>query len=153
MRITSVSSRGPPHSQNLLISILVLNVISYPLSIVNIFVSFGLIWIHFHREKYNWAPPFKATLPVAIFFFLSNIYLAVAPYVPPETPDQNAYKDLPYYLHCVVGLGIIAAGGVYWIFWAQILPRLGHYTLEKEVVVGTDGWTRNQFVRVPKLKQ
>ncbi|KAI9658660.1 MAG: hypothetical protein M1821_002220 [Bathelium mastoideum] len=124
-----------------------LNVISYPLSIVNIFVAFGLTYLYFNRDKYNWHPPIRASLPVTLFFLLSNIYLAVAPYVPPDSPDQNIYTSLPYWLQCVVGLGIIAAGGVYWIIWAVVLPRLGKYELEKEVIVGSDGWTRNIFVK------
>ncbi|KAF2421120.1 amino acid transporter [Tothia fuscella] len=128
----------------------ILNVISYPLSIVNIFVSAGLVWLYLHREQYNWHPPTRATLPVTIFFLLSNIYLAVAPYVPPDTPDQNVYESLPYWLHCVVGLAIIAAGGVYWVIWAQVLPRVRGYRLEKHVVRGEDGWTRNRFVHVKR---
>ena len=128
----------------------VLNVISYPLSIVNIFVALGLVYIYFNRDEYNWHPPTSASLLVTGFFLLSNVYLAVAPYVPPDSPDQNIYKSLPYYLHCVVGLGVIAAGGVYWIVWAVVLPRLGNYKLEKEVTVGTDGWTRNVFIEVPR---
>lgn len=126
-----------------------MNLISYPLSIVNIFVSFGLIWLYFHREEYQWHPPTRATLPVTILFFLSNIYLTIAPYVPPENPSQNIYEHLPYYLHCVVGTGIITAGGVYWLVWAKLLPRLGGYKLEKLVIEGDDGWTRNEFIREP----
>jgi amino acid transporter len=127
----------------------ILNVISYPLSVVNVFVATGLIWVYLHRAEYQWDPPFKATLPVVVFFLLSNIYLVVAPFVPPEDGDA-VYKDLPYYLHCVVGIGIILAGGVYWVFWAVLLPRLGGYRLERQVVVSNDGWTRNVFVHVPR---
>lgn len=87
----------------------------------------------------------NATLPVAIFFLLSNMYLTIAPFVPP-TDGQNVYEDLPYYLHCVVGIAIIAAGGVYWVIWAQVLPRIQGYTLERETIVQDDGWTRNKFV-------
>lgn len=126
-----------------------MNLISYPLSVVNIFVSLGLIWLYFHREQYNWHPPTRATLPVTVFFFLSNVYLAVAPFVPPDTPSENVYTSLPYYLHCVVGWGIIGAGGVYWLIWAQLLPKLGGYRLEKQVVQGSDGWSRSAFVKIP----
>ncbi|KAH8820255.1 amino acid/polyamine transporter I [Xylogone sp. PMI_703] len=128
----------------------ILNLISYPLNVVNLFVSLGLIWIYFHREQYNWYPPTRATLPVTVFFFLSNVYLVVAPYIPPDSPDQNVYEHLPYWLHCVVGLGIIAAGGVYWLIWAHLLPRLGKYRLEKIVIEGDDGWTRNEFIHEPR---
>jgi hypothetical protein len=109
-------------------------------------VGGALVHLYLHREKYNWNPPVRATLPVAVFFLLSNIYLAVAPFVPP-TGDQNIYESLPYYLHCVVGIGILVAGVVYWLFWAQIIPRLGGYTLDSEVIVGDDGWTRKRIVK------
>jgi amino acid transporter len=128
----------------------ILNVISYPLSIVNVFVSIALIWIYTHREQYNWNPPVKATFPVVVFFLLTNIYLVIAPYIPPETPEQNVYASLPYYLHCVVGLAIFGAGGIYWLFWAILLPKLGGYHLEKEVHKDAESWTRNVFIKVPR---
>ncbi|EZG02487.1 hypothetical protein H106_07335 [Trichophyton rubrum CBS 735.88] len=122
----------------------ILNVISYPLAVVNVFVAGGLIHLYLHRESYQWAPPFSATLPIVTFFLLSNIYLTVAPFVPP-TEGQNVYKSLPYYLHCIVGVSIIAAGGVYWLVWARLLPWLRGYTLECEVITQQDGWSRRRF--------
>ena len=122
------------------------SVISYPLSIVNTFVAGALIHLYLHREKYNWHPPVRATLPVTILFLLSNIYLVLAPFVPPSE-GQNVYEELPYYLHCVVGIGIIVAGGFYWVIWAKIMPWWGKYELGKAVVVQGDGWTRNVFTK------
>ncbi|KAK3073471.1 methionine permease [Teratosphaeriaceae sp. CCFEE 6253] len=125
----------------------ILNVISSPLAIVNSFVAAGLVWLYFHRTAYDWNPPFKATLPVAIFFMLSNIYLVVAPFVPPSA-GQSIYEHLPYWSHCVVGWAIIAAGGVYWLLWGIILPKIGRYRLVRETVVDDiDGWERSYFVR------
>jgi protein-S-isoprenylcysteine O-methyltransferase Ste14 len=117
---------------------------------VNTFVAGALVHLYLHRDAWNWNPPIRATLPVAIFFLLSNIYLVVAPFVPP-TDGQSVYESLPYWLHCVVGFGIIFAGGVYWLVWAVILPKIGHYKLEREVIVDDiDGWERHVFKRVPK---
>lgn len=97
----------------------------------------------------SWNPPFRAGWFITIFFLLSNIYLVLAPYVPPETADQNVYKQLPYYLHCVVGLAIFGAGGVYWVIWAKVLPKIGGYTLERHVEAGENGeWSRGVFVKV-----
>lgn len=125
------------------------SLISYPLSIVNVFVSGGLIYIYLNRSRFpSWSPGIKATLPVTIFFFLSNVYLAIAPYIPPDA-GESVYKDLPYYLHCVVAIGIFAVGALYYVGWAIVLPRIGKYTLIKETVVGSDGWSRSIFVRVP----
>ncbi|KAH8899128.1 amino acid transporter [Thozetella sp. PMI_491] len=127
-----------------------LNLISYPLAIVNVFVAGGLVHLYLNRQKWNWNPPISASLPVVVFFLLSNIYLVIAPFIPPSD-GQNVYESLPYWLHCVVGIGIIAAGGIYWLFWAVILPKLGNYELVREVVIDEiDGWERNRFVRRPR---
>ncbi|KAJ9653446.1 methionine permease, partial [Neophaeococcomyces mojaviensis] len=125
----------------------VLNVISYPLAVVNVFVAAGLLHLYYRPHDYGWKPPFRASWPVALFFLLSNVYLVVAPFVPP-TDGQNVYKSLPYYLHCVVGIAILAGGGVYYIIWAQLLPRLGGYELVRDTVISDiDGWERNVFSR------
>lgn len=113
-------------------------------------MSGGLIYIYVSKnEKFpDWAPGIRATLPVVIFFFLSNVYLVIAPYIPPSA-DQSVYKELPYYLHCVVALGVFGLGAIYYILWAVVLPRLGGYVLVKESVVDKDGWSRSVFTRVP----
>ncbi|CAI6333182.1 unnamed protein product [Periconia digitata] len=127
----------------------ILNVISYPLAVVNVFVAAALVHLYLNRRAWNWNPPISATLPVVVFFLLSNIYLVVAPFVPPED-GNSVYETLPYYLHCLVGIAIILAGGVYWVIWAVVLPKLGGYRLEREEVVDNiDGWERHVFKRVP----
>lgn len=127
----------------------ILNVISYPLAVVNVFVAGALVHLYLNCTKWNWNPPIKASLPVAIFFLLSNIYLVVAPFVPPSD-GNSVYETLPYYLHCLVGIAIILAGGVYWLVWAVILPKLGNYRLEREEIVDDiDGWERHIFRKVP----
>ncbi|EFX05089.1 high affinity methionine permease [Grosmannia clavigera kw1407] len=125
----------------------ILNLISYPLAIVNSFVAAGLLYLYINRTAWNWNPPISATWPVVLFFLLSNIYLVVAPFVPP-TDGQSVYVHLPYWIHCVVGFGLIFAGGVYWVIWAKILPKIGRYELVREVQVDEiDGWERNVFLR------
>ncbi|GES62399.1 high-affinity methionine permease [Aspergillus terreus] len=125
------------------------NLISYPLSIVNVFVSGGLIYIYLYKSRFpDWSPGIRATLPVTIFFCLSNMYLVVAPYVPPSE-GQSVYEELPYYLHCVVAIGIFALGALYYIVWAVVLPRIGRYMLVKETVVDADGWSRSVFTKLP----
>ncbi|OAA46112.1 Amino acid/polyamine transporter I [Metarhizium rileyi] len=127
----------------------VLNLISYPLAIINTFVAGGLIHLYRNRAARQWNPPIKATLPVAVFFLLSNIYLVIAPFVPPEE-GQSVYENLPYWIHCVVGFGVILAGGVYWLIWAVILPKIGRYELVKETVVDDiDGWEKSYFFTRP----
>ncbi|SZE99282.1 unnamed protein product [Blumeria hordei] len=132
----------------------ILNVISYPVAVINVFVAAGLIFLYLRpyspeRNPPNWSPPFCATLPVVCFFLLSNLFLVLAPFVPPSM-GQTVYKTLPYYLHCVVGIGIMACGALYWLVWAVILPKLGKYQLVRTEQVMEDGWTRNIFNKIPR---
>lgn len=117
---------------------------------MNCFVAAGLIHLYLNREAWKWSPPISATLPVVVFFLLSNIYLVVAPFVPPEE-GQNIYESLPYWLHCVVGFGIIFAGGLYWAVWAVLMPKIGGYELVQETIIDEiDGWERQVFLKKPK---
>ena len=130
---------------------IILNLISYPMNIVNFVVSAGLLWIYWQRRqgKIEWNPPIKAGVFVTTFFMLSNIYLIVAPYVPP-THGESVYEHAPYWIHCVVAWGIFAFGGFYWLVWAKLLPRWGHYRLESKEVLGDDGFWRMQIIKVPE---
>jgi len=128
---------------------LVLNVVSYPLAVINAAISAGLIYVYVFRNS-EWNPPFRAPLLVTVFFLLSNVFLSVAPLVPP-LPGHQVYESLPYYLHVVVGLGVLALGALYWLTYWVVLPRLGHYSLERIVVVKQpDGVPMASFVEVPK---
>ncbi|SCV01666.1 LAMI_0G12948g1_1 [Lachancea mirantina] len=129
----------------------ILNLISYPMNIINLFVSCGLLWIYWQRRqgKLTWNPPIKAGVVVTSLFALANLYLVVAPYVPP-TGGQSVYHSLPYWIHCVVSWGIFALGGVYYLVWAQLLPRIGHYDLVDVDVLGDDGFWRKKITKVPR---
>lgn len=63
------------------------------------------------------------------------------------------YDELPYYLHCVVALGIFGFGALYYIVWTIIMPRLGGYMLVKETVVDYGGWSRSVFTKLPLESQ
>ncbi|KAK0203145.1 high affinity methionine permease [Desarmillaria ectypa] len=126
---------------------LVLNMVSYPLAIINAFISGGLLFLYSPWGG-DWRPPFRATWPVVLFFFLSNLFLTFAPLVPPA-PGQSVYKSLPYWLHVVISVGVFAVGGVYWIFWVKLLPRWGHYRLERHLELQDDGVSRSVFKKIP----
>ena len=129
----------------------ILNLVSYPLNVINSFLGAGLIWIYIRKRqgKFEWNAPIKATLPVTIFFFLSSLYLVIAPYVPPSE-GQSVYEKLPYWLHAVVAWGIFGLGGIYWAIWTQLLPRIGGYKLVEKEVLGDDGFWRNKVYKVSK---
>ncbi|GME71507.1 unnamed protein product [Ambrosiozyma monospora] len=128
----------------------IMNLISYPLNIVNLFVGIGLLYLNVQamRGKLAWHPPIKATIPVSIYFTLASAYLVVAPYLAPDA-DQSVYKSLPYYLHCVVAIGIFAFGALYWLVWAVILPKLGGYYLYSHPKLDeVDGFWRTEIIQV-----
>lgn len=58
---------------------------------------FGLKFSESVKFKYNWHPPFRAYTPVVGFFFLSNIFLAFAPLIPPAA-GFSVYEKLPYWV-------------------------------------------------------
>lgn len=129
----------------------ILNLISYPLNVVNTVLAAGLLYVYWKKfrgtlEK-EWKPPIRATIPVIIFFFLSSLYLIVAPYVPP-VHGQKVYNSLPYWIHPVVTWGIFGIGLVYWIIWTKVLPYFGGYTLISKEVLGDDGFWKNKFYKI-----
>jgi hypothetical protein len=95
------------------------NLISYPLSIVNVFVSAGLIYIYLTREKNfpNWNPGIRATLPVTIFFCLTNVYLVIAP-LHPSVRGPKRLQRSPV-------LPALCRRPRYLCRWRDLLPRLG----------------------------
>ncbi|EAZ63087.1 high affinity methionine permease [Scheffersomyces stipitis CBS 6054] len=127
----------------------VLNLISYPLNVVNTVLAGGLLYVYYQRYRglTEWNPPIKATLPVVAFFFLASLYLIVAPYIPP-VKGQTVYNSLPYWIHAVVTWGVFGIGLVYWIVWAKILPKIGNYTLVSKEIIGEDGFWRNKIYKI-----
>lgn len=128
----------------------ILNLISYPMNVINTFVGIGLLYLKWsaHKGHRTWTPPIKVWWPIVAFFTLSSFYLIVAPYIPP-THGQSVYNSLPYWIHPVVTWGIFGIGAVYWLVWTIILPKWGNYTLVFREILGTDGFWRNKFIKVP----
>lgn len=127
----------------------ILNLISYPLNVVNLFVAIGLIWLHYEAKKgrRRWNPPIKVPLAITIFFLLASLYLVVAPYIAP-VKGGSVYVHLPYWLHCVVGLGIFAFGAGYWVVWVKVLPWIGGYYLCDQKELDEDGFWRRKIIKV-----
>ncbi|PVH22311.1 hypothetical protein CXQ85_005339 [Candidozyma haemuli] len=128
----------------------VLNLISYPLNVVNTFVALGLLWLKWnsYRGNAHWKAPITCPWPVTAFFFLSSLYLIAAPYIPPSD-GQTVYQDLPYWIHPVVTWGVFAVGAIYWLAWTKIIPHIFGYTLEAKEILGEDGFWRNKFFKIP----
>ncbi|KAI5968324.1 MUP1 [Candida margitis] len=129
----------------------ILNLISYPLNVVNTTLAGGLIYIYYKKYKglTEWNPPIKASFPIVVFFFLASLYLIAAPYIPP-VKGQSVYNDLPYWIHAVVTWGVFGVGLIYWIVWVKVLPYFGGYRLVAKEILGDDGFWRNKIYKVSK---
>ncbi|TFK24801.1 high affinity methionine permease [Coprinopsis marcescibilis] len=126
----------------------VINVISYPLSVINAAISFGIIYLLF-RPYPDWIRPSNVALVAAAFFGAVNVFLFVVPLTPPPSVAEP-YKELPYWTHGVAGWAVFGIGFVYWLIWAKLLPAVLRYKLVRVEEVGKDGLTRNVFRTIKK---
>jgi len=127
----------------------IVNFASYPLTIFNLLISGGLLLLYTPMLKsYDWRPPFRAWKPVVVFFFLSNVFLAIVPMIPPS-PGFEVYKHLPYWSHVVLALSIGLVGIIYWFVCFDWIPRKHGYRLVQETVLQDDGVSRHVLRKIP----
>jgi len=123
----------------------IIDLYTYPGAWINTFVAAGLIYLHWNREREQWDSPWHSMFPVNVIYMLSNIFLAVVPFIPPDVQNTT----YPYYVFPVVGVGVLVVGVVYWAVWTKLLPRLGGYKVVSERTVLEDG---SEVVRYRKVK-
>ncbi|CAI4215534.1 unnamed protein product [Parascedosporium putredinis] len=114
----------------------IVDLYTYPGAIINIFVPLGLLWLHYKKSE-NWTSPWHTYLPIIILFILSNVFLTLVPFIPPNT-DWNA-EGYPYYVFPVVGWGVLLLGVAYWVGWTKIWPKIGGYRIIAERTIDEDG--------------
>ncbi|MCJ1468578.1 hypothetical protein MMC07_007207 [Pseudocyphellaria aurata] len=114
----------------------IIDLYTYPGAWINSFVAAGLIYLHYTPRE-QWTSPWHSHLPVIVLFFLSNAFLAVVPFIPPDgVTDPDGY---PYYVFPVVGVGVLLLGAAYWAGWTKLLPKIGGYSVVSERTVLEDG--------------
>ncbi|KAG2066670.1 amino acid transporter [Suillus decipiens] len=127
----------------------IVNYSSYPSTMFNMLISSGLLLLYTPAFKsYEWFPPFRAWKSVVIFFFLSNVFLAVVPMIPPS-PGSDVYEHLPYWSHVAVAMSIGILGIAYWFVFFEWIPRRCGYHIVQETVLQDDGVSRNILRRIP----
>ncbi|KAE9406925.1 high affinity methionine permease [Gymnopus androsaceus JB14] len=126
----------------------VINVISYPLSIINAVISFGIIYLSIVRPYPDWPKVSPWALYAAAFFGIANVFLFIVPLTKPPA-DAEPYVNLPYWTHGLAGWTVFGIGALYWVIWAHVLPKIGKYKLERVEEKNQDGLTRKKFKRVP----
>ncbi|KAF9545079.1 high affinity methionine permease [Agrocybe pediades] len=115
-------------------------VISYPLSIINAAISFGILWMAV-RPYPGWPLTRVWSLVYATFFGAVNVFLFVVPLTAPPVGAE------PYEMG---GWAVFGLGAVYWVLWAVVAPRVGRYELRRISEVGEDGLRRWVFKRFAK---
>ncbi|KAF9449421.1 amino acid transporter [Macrolepiota fuliginosa MF-IS2] len=114
----------------------ILDVEGYPQQIINFFIVIGLFWLRYHKPSV--IRPFKVWWPLAVFFLAAAVFLMIAPFLPPADGIGDT-PPLPYYLYCLVGIGILLLGIVYWGIWRIVLPKAFGYYLTPRKETLADG--------------
>ncbi|KAG1775504.1 amino acid/polyamine transporter I [Suillus placidus] len=104
----------------------ILDVEGYPQQIVNLFIVIGLFYLRW--KKPDAVRPFKVWWPLAVFFLAAASFLLVAPFLKPANGVGDT-PPLPYYLYCLVGIGILLSGVLYWAAWRIMMPKVFGYEL------------------------
>ncbi|KAI0764176.1 high affinity methionine permease [Trametes elegans] len=113
----------------------ILDVEQYPQQIINLLIVIGLLWLRWSKPD---APRvFKVWLPFAVFFLAAAVFLLVAPFLRPENGVGDT-PPLPYYLYCLVGIGVMAFGVLYWAMW-RIVPGWFGYEYVPHKATLSDG--------------
>lgn len=119
----------------------------YPGAWINGFVAAGLLYIRLAPSE-NWSSPFTSWIPVIVVYFLANAFLAVVPFIPPDSGDLDP-DGYPYYVFPVVGVAVLLAGAVYWLFWKRLLPKIWGYSIETEHRISdVDGSETVRYIKV-----
>ncbi|KAI9570762.1 amino acid transporter [Boletus coccyginus] len=104
----------------------ILDVEGYPTQIINLFIIIGLFWMR--RKRPDIPRPFKVWWPLAMFYLVTAAFLIVAPFLTPANGVGDT-PPLPYYLYCLVGIGVMFVGVGYWACWRILLPKVFRYEL------------------------
>ncbi|KAI0783753.1 amino acid transporter [Abortiporus biennis] len=125
----------------------ILDIEGYPQQIINLFIVFGLFYLRW--KKPNAHRPFRVWWPLAIFFLAASTFLVIAPFLKPANGVGDT-PPLPYYLYCLVGIGVLVFGVIYWVMWRVILPKLFRYDLVERKETLNDGTVVTLYSRVKK---
>ncbi|WOO80303.1 High-affinity methionine permease [Vanrija pseudolonga] len=122
----------------------------YPSSFFLALMTVGLYFIRHQRAKVGLPrSSYRSWDFVNIFFFLTNAFLLVMPWVPPKGGLNDSSFGFFYGTAALVGLGFILLCGGYYVLWVKILPKLGNYQIRKIVVTHDDGSIGHQLINVP----
>ncbi|KAJ4404469.1 hypothetical protein N0V82_010485 [Gnomoniopsis sp. IMI 355080] len=90
----------------------------YPVSVISVAVSLGLLYLHSTPEE-KWTTPYKAPHVAVVVFAASNCLLLVLPWIPPKggmAGDGDGGR-FPSWAYPATSLLVLGLGAVYWLYW------------------------------------
>lgn len=87
----------------------------YPVSVISVAVSLGLLHLHNSRSE-GWTTPCRAPRAAILVSAASNILLLVLPWIPP-IGGMGEDDQFPYFTYPATSLGVLGLGALYWFWW------------------------------------
>ncbi|KAJ9236333.1 hypothetical protein DTO166G5_4095 [Paecilomyces variotii] len=123
----------------------------YPTSFFTFILGIGLLVTRYRRKKIGFPPASYRAWDIVVWFsIISNLYMLVMPWYPPDTGADGGDVSFWYATYCAAGLGIIALCGVYYYIWVKVLPRIGKYELRQTIIELDGGGSTHKLIRVPR---
>ncbi|KAG8156440.1 hypothetical protein KVR01_013674 [Diaporthe batatas] len=121
-----------------------------PTAAFNVAMGVGLYVVRWRRKRANLPEPeFKAWHVVVIFNILVQLYLLVMPWYPPEGGQYAGDVSFWYATYAVTGVAILVTCGVYYWFWAKLIPKWRGYQLRQVVIKLDNGAQTHEIKKIP----
>jgi amino acid transporter len=119
---------------------------SYPDSMYLFLMVVGIYYLRHQRKKAGLPPaPFQAWHSALILMAAVCLFILIMPWFPPDDSDVSFW----YGTYCAVGIGLIVAMALYYVFWIELLPRWGKYQIRTETLVSDqDGSVTHRLKKV-----
>ncbi|KAK3367078.1 amino acid transporter-like protein [Lasiosphaeria ovina] len=92
---------------------------SYPVSVLGVAISCGLLYLHSSSAS-KYRTPFRAPRPAVAVFAASNCLLLILPWVPPAGGrEDGGAAGFVWFAYPATALAVLAAGAAWWVWWAR----------------------------------
>ncbi len=89
----------------------------YPVGIISVAVSTGLLYLHYTPGE-RWSPPYRAPRFAIILFAVGNCLLLILPWVPP-LDGKGEDVGFIWYAYPATALAVLASGAIWWMWWVR----------------------------------
>ncbi|KAI1343388.1 amino acid permease-domain-containing protein [Xylariaceae sp. FL0016] len=93
------------------------NIGGYPVSIVSVAISGGLLWLQMDPAQ-KWRSPFPASRAAIGVFLTVNAALLILPWIPPADGAKSD-AGFAFYAYPATALAVLGSGALYWGVWRR----------------------------------